>query len=67
MTLGEDSTLSTLIKKFKLPDKRSTLDSFAKFLGMIVDKVNLGIKNYGDMSDKEIFDMLGMLRKKNES
>ena len=36
--LGEDITVETLIKKFKLPDKRATLAEIAKLLGLNVEK-----------------------------
>lgn len=36
-TIGDD--VNSFIQKFKLPDKKGTIDSIAKLLGLMVDKV----------------------------
>ena len=36
-----DDIIKSLIQKFKLPDKRSSLDSIAKLLGLITDKLSV--------------------------
>ena len=53
-------------KKVKLSDKRATLDSIAKLLGLVVDRVKVDINNYDDMSDEELEQELKTLRKRNE-
>lgn len=66
---GKKTEIKSFIQKFKLPDKRATLDSIAKLLGLVVERVSatVGVHNYGDMTDEEILEMLKTLRKRNES
>jgi len=42
VTLGDESDIETFIQKFKLSDKKGTLDSIAKMLGLNVEKGGLG-------------------------
>jgi phage terminase small subunit len=42
-TKGKNGDSQSVITKFKLPDKRATLESIAKLLGLIIEKKDIGI------------------------
>ena len=53
---GEDREFVGYVKKYKLADKKSALDSIARCLGMFTDKVEMTGKDGGPIETKQTID-----------
>lgn len=53
---GEDREFVGYVKKYKLTDKKSALDSIARCLGMFTDKVEMTGKDGGPIETKQTID-----------
>lgn len=62
---GEDRQFVGYVKKYKLSDKKSALDSMARYLGMFVDKVeskNLNLNSdISDLTDEQLAEELAKM------